>query len=131
MKNMTFGIGAWLANLNFTRDISVAYIGVPLNVVVACLIGAFCSFSVGEKVVPRDRMWKLLVASVFMGGAFTVLVNLALSHWMEMKLLDGSQAAMATVVSFCTRFFLPWLADVITTGKWLKWIPWISRSKGE
>jgi hypothetical protein len=127
------GVIVWITSVNFTRDVTVAYIGVPLNVLVACFIGAYCSFSVGDKVTPRSTMWGLLVACLFMGGAFTAVVNAAITHFMHMELLDGVQAGIGAIVSFITRFFLPWLADVVQHGKWIDWIPWVNkfRSKGE
>ena len=117
----------WLASFNFTRDITVDYIGVPLNVLVACFLGAYFSFGVGEK-LPRRQMWGLLPVCIFMGGAFTGAVNFAIAHFMEVTMTGALQASMGAIVSFVTRFFLPWLADVVSKGKWLAWIPWINRS---
>ena len=127
MKNMLTGAALWLASFQFTRDISVAYIGVPLNVLVACAIGTFCSFSFSDKVEPRGRMWGLFIACLFMGAAFTALCNAALVHWLGLTMTDGLQAGLGAVVSYITRFFLPWLAEVIKTGKWVSWIPFIGR----
>lgn len=112
-----------------TRDISVAFIGVPLNVLVACAIGAFCSFSFSDKVESRGRVWRLFLTCWCMGAAFTALANAALVHWMSMVMTDGLQAGMGAVVSFGTRFFLPWLADVIKHGKWLSWLPFTRSDK--
>lgn len=127
MKNMLTGAAVWLASFHFTRDISVAYIGVPLNVLVACAIGAFCSFSFSDKVEPRRRMWGLFIACMLMGAALTACVNAALAHWMSLQMTDGVQAGVAAVTSFVTRFFLPWLVEVIKTGRWLSWIPILGR----
>lgn len=107
----------------FGPQISVAYIGVPLNVIVACVLGTYSSFSVGEKVEPRSRMWRLYVACVFMGAAFTAIANASIEHWLHMAMTPGLQAGIGAFVSFCTRFFLPWLADVVSQGKWLSWFP--------
>lgn len=123
MKNMLTGAAVWIASAQFTRNISVAYVGVPLNVLVACAIGAFCSFSFSDRVEPRSRMWGLFIACWFMGAAFTACVNAALVHWLNMTMTDGLQAGLGAVVSFITRFFLPWLADVVKNGKWLSWVP--------
>lgn len=122
-------IVAWFASIEFTRDITVAYTGVSLNLLVACAIGAFCSFSFGEKIEPRSRMWGLFIASLFMGGAFTAITNSAISYWLHLTMTDGLQAGVGTVVSFITRFLLPWLADVVSHGKWLKWVPFIRSEK--
>lgn len=123
MKNAATALLAGLAGFNFTRDITVAYVGVPLNVLVACAIGAFCSFSFGDKVEPRKKMWGLFVVCLFMGGAFTSITNALVSLFTDLEMTDSLQAGLGTVVSFSTRFFLPWLVDVLKEGKWLSWIP--------
>lgn len=128
-ENILVGAGLWFASAKFTRDITIAYIGVPLNVLVACAIGAFCSFSFSDKVDSRRRMFGLFVTCWFMGAAFTALCNAALTHWLHMEMTDGLQAGMGAVVSFITRFFLPWLADVVKNGKWLSWIPFARSNK--
>ena len=128
-ENILVGAGLWFASVEFTRDITVPYIGVPLNVLVACAIGAFCSFSFSDKVDSRRRMFGLFVTCWFMGAAFTALVNAGLSHWLSLTITDGLQAGMGAVMAFLTRFFLPWLADVVKHGKWIKWVPFIRRDK--
>lgn len=128
-EKMFPAIVAWLASIPFTRDITVAYTGVSLNLLVACAIGTFCSFSFGEKIEPRSRMWGLFVACMFMGAAFTSIVNAAIARWLDMTMTDGLQAGVGTVVAFVTRFALPWIADVVAHGKWLKWVPFIRSEK--
>lgn len=115
----------------WTPEISVNYIGVPLNVVVACILGAYSSFSVGEKVSTRAAMFKLFVACVLMGAAFTAITNAGITFWLKLEMTAGLQAGVGAAVSFMTRFFLPWLADVVGEGKWLSWIPFIRKSPGE
>lgn len=131
MKNILTGAGLWLASFQLTREITVAYTGVPLNVLVACAIGAFCSFSFSDKIETRRSMFGMFVTCWFMGGAFTALVNAGLSHWAEMTMTDGLQAGLGAVVAFVTRFFLPWLADVVKNGKWLSWIPFVRGDKNQ
>ena len=113
-------IGAWLV---------VGVTGVAPNVLVACAIGAWCSFSFGDKIEPRSRMYGLFVACVFMGAAFTVIVNSALVHFMGVVMTDPLQVAVGTVVAFVTRFLLPWLVNVLRTGEWVEWIPFIRSRK--
>ena len=131
MNKMLTGAIVWITSLSFTRDVTVAYVGVPLNLLVACFIGAYCSFSVGDKVEPRSKMWGLLVACIFMGGAFTGIANAVIAHFTKMEMSDALQAGVACVVSFLTRFFLPWLAKVVKTGKWVNWIPFLRRSNDQ
>ena len=127
MRNILEGAGLWPASFEFTREMSVAYVGVPLNVLVACSIGAFCSFSFSDKIERRRDMFGMFIACVLMGAAFTSLVNAALAHWLALVMTDGLQAGTGAVVAFLTRFFLPWLVDVVKTGKWINWIPFIKR----
>lgn len=113
-----------------THSVTVAYTGVPLNVLVACAIGAYCSFSI-EKLQPRSAMVGVFIACLFMGAAFTSVVNSLMGHFVEMVMTDGLQAGTGAIVAFLTRWLLPWLADVVRTGKWLKWIPFINRGDRE
>lgn len=123
LRDFLGGIALWYAALRITPDATVAYIGVPANVLVACAVGAFCSFSFGDKVEPRGRLWRLFMASLLMGAAFTAICNAALQHFLHMEMTAGLHAGLASVVSFITRFFLPWLIDVVSHGKWLSWLP--------
>lgn len=128
-ENVAIGVGVWLASMKLTRDITVAYIGVPLNVLVACAIGAFCSFSFSDKIAARRSMFAMFFTCWFMGAAFTAIVNASLAHWFAMEMTDGLQAGMGAVVSFITRFFLPSLAEAVRKGKWISWIPIIRRDR--
>lgn len=127
--NLLLAAGVYLASLRFTSDFSVPYIGAPLNVLVACAIGAFCSFSFGDKVETRRRVFGLFVTCMLMGAALTAVVNAALAHWVFVQMTDGLHAGLGAIISFSARFFLPWLADVIKHGKWLSWIPFLRRNK--
>lgn len=117
---------SWYAGLYF---LPMAVLGVPFNVLVACAIGAFCSMSFGDKVLTRRRLWALFATSTLMGAAFTSISNAALQHFMELVMTDGLHAGLGAAVSFVTRFFLPWLADVVAHGKWLTWLPFIDKGK--
>lgn len=130
MKNdILIGTGLWFASMKLTPDITVAYIGVPLNVLVACLLGTWASFSFSDKVESRARLLQLFVACVLMGAGFTSWANAALVHWMGMTMTDGLQAGVGLIVSFVTRFLLPWLVDTIKYGKWVDYIPFLRRNK--
>lgn len=128
-EHLLVGAGLWLANFSFSHDVTVAYIGVPWNVLIACFIGTFCSFSIGKKVEPRSAMWGIALTCIFMGCAFTAIANAVLTLTTPLEMTPGLQAGVGTVVSFITRFFLPWLAEVVSTGKWIAWIPFIGGNK--
>lgn len=129
MKDAVLGTTVWYASLHITRDMSVAYIGVPLNVLVACAVGAFCSFSFGDKVEPRRRMWGVFVAAMLMGAAFTAICNSVIQHFLSMQMTDALHAGLGASVSFLTRFMLPWLIEVVKHGKWLSWLPFLRSGK--
>ena len=129
VKDIVLVAGTWYAGMRFTREMTVAYIGVPVNVLIACAVGAFCSFSFGDKVEPRGRMWGLFLASMLMGAAFTAICNSALQHFLALQMTDALHAGLGAVVSFLTRFFLPWLVDIVKHGKWLSWIPFLRSEK--
>lgn len=130
-ENILVGAGLWIAGLTLTRDVSIAYIGVPLNILVPCVIGSWCSLSFGEGITPRSRLYSIFIACVFMGAALTAIVNAGLAHYLGLVMTDGLQAGMATFVSFVTRFLLPWIAETVNKGKWLSWIPFIRRGDKE
>lgn len=107
--------------------LSTPYIGVPLNVLVACVAGAYASFSFGDQVEPRSKMFNLFVACVIMGSATTGVVNYTLEAWRDATLDAGAQAGIGAIVSCLTRFWLPSLIDYIGSGEWKRLIPFGNR----
>lgn len=128
LNKIAAGAGGWFLASGFTRDVTVAYIGVPLNIIVACSIGAMCSFGYGEPVNPRSKMFAAVATSVLMGAAFTAVVNAMLQHFAGMAMLDGTSAAVGAIVSFIMRPFLPWAYDTILKGRWVRMIPFFRRN---
>lgn len=127
MKNFLLG-SLILAVSSISREVSVAYVGVPLNVLFACAVGAACAFAVADKIDDRTLMWKYLFASIFMGAAFTAITNAVMIHTTPLKMTDGLQAGMGAAVAFVTRFLLPWLKDTIQSGRWIGWIPFLKKN---
>lgn len=118
------------AGASTISDVLLPYVGVPLNVLVACVAGAYSSFSFGERVEPRSRMFQLFTACVIMGWAFTVVVNAAIFHWLDgFKLTDGAAAGMGAIVSCLTRFFIPALIERI--GPWMDKLPFLRKKESE
>lgn len=111
---------------SFSPDITVPYLGVPLNVIVACAAGAYSSFSFGKKVEPRSAMFKLFFACVFMGCAFTAIANAMVRFWFEgFEITDGVQAGMGAILSCLTRFIIP--AIIARIDPWLDKIPFLKK----
>jgi hypothetical protein len=133
MKNYLAPI---LAAAIFTPEVTVSYIGVPLNVLVACVAGAYSSFSFGDKVEPRAYMFKLFVACVIMGAAFTGIGIAVIEHFLlkdGQSVAPGAQAGFGAFVSCITRFGLPPIIEIARTGAWMNWLPFVRgrRKDGE
>lgn len=115
-----------------TPEFTTQFVGVPVNQIVAAVLGTAASFGVPNGYRPKERaeMWMLAMCCVVMGCGLTVLVNEGLEVWRGKVLLQGSRAGMTVVISFLARFFLPWVTDVVSTGKWVKWVPFLNKSEG-
>lgn len=123
------GPGAWIYLSKFTPEVTVAFLGVPFNVVVACGLGAYASFSFGEQVKPRSRMLNVFIASVIVGCALTSITNASISHFLNVELLPGVRAGMGALVSCLSRFIIPAVIERIPN--WLDRIPFLRKGKGE
>lgn len=119
----------WFLFSGITRDITVPYIGVPMNILIACSIGSMCSFGYGEPVKPRSKMFAAVATSILMGGAFTGFVDALLHHFAGMEMLDGAAASLGAIVSFAMRPFLPWAFDTLRRGRWVRMIPFFRRNE--
>jgi hypothetical protein len=122
--------GPWvIARAGFTRDITVPYVGVPFNLIVAVAFGAVCSLGIDDEPIrPRSKFYTIMFMSVFMGCVFTALVNAVLGHFgLEMK--DGTQAGVGGIVGFVMRPFLPWLYVTAKTGRWVRLVPFFRRNR--
>ena len=129
LNKIAAGVAGWFVASGFTRDMTVAYIGVPMNIIVACSIGAMCSFGYGDPVKPRSEMFAAVATSIFMGAAFTGFVNALLHHSLQMEMLDGTAASLGAIVSFAMRPFLPWAYDTLRRGRWVRLIPFFRRNE--
>ena len=120
------------AGFQFSRDISVAYVGVQLNVLFACGMGTACAIAVSERIEDRKKLAGRAFASWFMGAAFTSICNATVAYWNpELKITDGLQAGMGAAVSFTTVFFLPWFIEEVRSGRWVDRIPFIKKRNGD
>ena len=112
-----------------TPHMTTAFIGAPINVIVGCACGAYASFSFGYPVTDRRQMWRIFFACIIMGAAFTGLLAYAVLLWKDKVIPDGAQAAIGTIVSCVTRFWLPSLAEKLRKGSWTKWIPFLGNQR--
>ena len=109
--------------------ITIGYFGVPINVLVACAAGAYASFSWGDPIKSRSKMFNLWFACLIMGGLFTGFVEFLLRHFANMSLSEGALAGMGGIISWSTKFWLPWLAEALKSGSWIKLIPFFNTKK--
>jgi hypothetical protein len=129
----TLGVGGWIAASNLdpglSQNVTIAFVGVPLNLIVACGLGAYASFSFGDPVTPRSRMLNLFVSCIIIGCAFTAITNASISHFMHVTLLPGVKAGIGAILSCLSRFIIPAVIERIP--RWLDKIPFLRRDKGE
>jgi len=115
-----------------TKDISVAYIGVGLNVMVACSAGTYAAFSFSKGNETRSQLFGLFIACVIMGCALTAISFEVIQYFQpKMVFSEGFKVAVGTIVSFIGRFFLPWLAEVARSGSWLDRVPFLQKKDKE
>lgn len=118
------------AGFVFDPKITVAWVGVPINVLFACAVGTAAAFAIGDKIESRRKLWGVSLTSWLMGALITGLTQYLLAYFMDgMVLIDGAAAGLGALVSFITRFWLPWLAEVVSKGKWLAWIPFFKKTE--
>lgn len=124
MKTDTLLAGLLAAGMTLTKDVTVDWIGVPVNVLFCCFVGSLMSFGIPDKSkLGPKQFWITVAMCVSMGAGFTAICNAVVGHFTTIEMTSGFQAGIGLVVSFTMRFALPWMADAISKGRWLKWIP--------
>ncbi len=111
-------------------SITVEIVGVPLNVLIACGIGSFCSILAHDK-LKKGRLIPMFVLGVVMGAAFTGLAQWLVTTFIGKVITSSMLASMGIIVSFLTPFVLPSLIASARSGSWLAYIPFINRKKGD
>jgi len=130
MKQVLMSSFLLWAGFVFDPRITVGWVGVPINVAFACAVGLAAALAIGEKIETRGKLWAVALTSWLMGCLLTGLTQFLLAYFMDgMVLIDGAAAGLGAIVSFITRFWLPWLAEVVSKGKWLAWIPFFKKSE--
>jgi len=123
------GVAAITSASIFTPEFTLGYLGVPFNVLVACILGTYSGFGFGDKVEPRSKVVHLFVACVIMGCFWTALAEHAIQYCFEVELKRGVLAGLGGVISCMARFFIPEMIKRI--GPWLDKIPVIGKKAGE
>ena len=97
-------------------------------ILLACIGGSYASFSWGEPVEPRARMFRLFVSCVLMGLFWSLILNWIIGWWLPNTTLTiSARAGIGGVVSCITRFVMPKIIDSIKDGSWKELIPFIGK----
>lgn len=109
-------VAAWLGALTVSavNNISVPFVGVPLNVVGVAAFGAIISFAWGEPVKERKKLYMFAVASTFVAATFVAVVPTMMGWgWVTPKLQAPFAGLMAAVMRFAVPPFLEAIPEVI------------------
>lgn len=91
-------------------DVSVPYLGVPLQVVACALAGALFGIAYGGVIASRARMFKLVAANTFIS---TILVTvLPLIPFLKF-LHEIPQAPLGGFIAFFSRWIIPAIIEKI------------------
>lgn len=94
----------------------------------ACIGGAYASFTWGDPVEPRSKMFRLFVSCVIMGIAFSLTATWLIQWQFEtLSLTNGARAGIGCIVSCLTRFTMPKVVESIRDGSWKSIIPFVGR----
>ena len=114
----------------FNVDITVPYIGVPVNVIVGAVAGTIAGFAFAPKEESRSTLFKLSFLSVVFACAATALVEGGVKHWLHAEVEVKYLAALATMIALLSRFLIPAITKRVPG--WLDRVPFIgSQNKGE
>lgn len=95
---------ATVAPSAFNFDISTPFFGVPLPVLGMSAAGAIASFSYGDPVTPRLRMYKLALVNTMIGAAaIGIIPKMFGLEW----LVPAIEPACAFFASLVARWILP------------------------
>jgi hypothetical protein len=108
-------------------DVSVPYIGVPLNVVVAAIGGTIAGFAWSDRMRSRRQVFGTAFGSVLAACAMTWILGMLAKHFWHMSVEVRDLAPLAIIIALFGRRWIPAVNDRI--GPWLDNIPFINKSK--
>lgn len=122
--SVTTAVGS---NTLLNHDVTIDYIGVPLNVLVACIFGTFAGFAFRDdaenaKLSRYKQIW-LFIGCVIMGGSFTGATDWLVSALTDMEIKRGALASMGAIISCFMPFLIPRIIERL--GPWLDKIPFL------
>lgn len=89
------------------NEISVPVIGAQLTIILAGAIGALASTPYGDPDTKRTRLFGTILVATVMGPVISVL----LQHGLEWAWIANVKGALALVISFLIRLWLPAIVE--------------------
>lgn len=125
---LALGSGLLAAGGAISPEVSVPYLGVPINVVVAASAGAVAGFAFAGKLESRLRVFQVAFASVVLGCAITTLLELYMTYKLGWEVETRALPAIALIVACVARWLVPAVIERI--GPWLDSLPFV-KPKGK
>lgn len=123
VRGAALGAGAATSYINITMP----YLGVPLNVVVAAALGVLAGMAWDERELTRKQQSKMAVGLMFVACATTALITFVAPHW-HWSVDARAMAPLALVIAAFGPKWMPAVNDRI--GPWLDKIPFFGKKGG-
>lgn len=113
MDKFTMAALSTSITISAVNNLSIPFLGVPLNVVAVAAFGAIVSFAWGKPVEGPRKLWKLyslFVGITFLAATFVAVVPYMMGwEWVKPEL----QPPFAGLVAAMMRFAIPPFIDLI------------------
>jgi ABC-type sulfate transport system permease subunit len=111
----------------FTMDLTVPFIGVPVNVVVGACAGAISGFAFAQPEESRKKLFQTAMVSVVFACSVVALAEGVTRYWFHWDVESKYLAALAVLLSLLGRFIVP--AVIERLPGWLDKLPFTRSSK--
>lgn len=108
--------------------VTVDYIGVPINVLIACAMGSYCGFAFAPKIEEKGRMCQIFITCMLLGAAFTAMADWGMQQFTDWEFRPGTLAAMGAILSALMRYIMPEIIKRL--GLWMDKIPMLKPKEG-
>lgn len=110
MDRLTLMASIGFATIATINDLSVPFLGVPLNVVTVAAFGSIVSFAWGQPIKERKKLYMYALASTFLAATFVAVVPYMMGwEWVKPEL----QPPFAGLMAAGMRFMVPPFVDAI------------------
>lgn len=111
----------------FNMDITVPYIGVPVNVVVGAVAGAISGFAFSPPEESRKKLFQTALVSVVFACSVVALAEGVMRYKFGWQVESKYLAALAVLLSLMGRFLVP--AIIKRLPGWLDKLPFVGSQK--